>query len=147
MEVGEAIKTLSAVDSADISEVDAAIQAGKNFTAGAEDYAHQAEDKLDQVRKIIDKAVDKARELSDVKNYPIVKAATRLSYSCQKLAIRVKKDQPKVTEYVTAITMPLVLLAQELYGDSSRAEDIKKLNSIPNPFMVPAGTKLKVYAR
>ena len=43
--------------------------------------------------------------------------------------------------------MPLSMFAHRLYGDGARADEILRMNRVKNPFLVPAGTVLKVFAR
>jgi nucleoid-associated protein YgaU len=41
----------------------------------------------------------------------------------------------------------LTVLAHSLYADGTRADEILSLNRVRNPFLVPAGTLLKVPSR
>lgn len=51
---------------------------------------------------------------------------------------------PSVTTYTPPATVPAILIAHELYGDATRAEEIVFRNGIKNPNMVPGGVPLEV---
>jgi DNA circularisation protein N-terminus len=51
----------------------------------------------------------------------------------------------KTVTYVVPKTQGVGSIATTLYGTASRGTDILRLNSLDNPFAVPAGTRLLVY--
>lgn len=53
-------------------------------------------------------------------------------------------DLPRVVEFTPAIAMPALVLAQQLYGDSTRDIELIDRNSIRNPCRVPGGETLEV---
>lgn len=56
------------------------------------------------------------------------------------------QELPKVTTWKVPQTMPVLLIAHELYGDPDMADDIisRNRNIISNPSFVPGGTTLEV---
>ena len=59
----------------------------------------------------------------------------------------IAEAKPPLIEIEVTEDIPLLLWAHQRYGTSSRAEEILQLNSIPDPVRIPAGTRLRVYAR
>jgi hypothetical protein len=55
-------------------------------------------------------------------------------------------DQSDFTTHTVAAEASVYEIAQELYNDSVRGDEITFNNSIDNPMAVPAGTQLKVFA-
>lgn len=127
-------------------EVSDAVSAARAFVASAQAKASQITSEVNKVRKKIDTAVEKARQLTDVQNYPLVRSLKKLAYSCQKVGTRIQQVKPVVLERTIPVEMPLPLLAHKLYGDSSRATEIQQVNRVRNPFIAPPGARLKVYS-
>lgn len=131
-----------------------AIQEATDAASRARDFANSVanavgdiSDGLNKVRKYIDKAVAKARALTDIRNYKLVRRLKRLAYSCKKLAVQVRSLKPPLLKKRLAAAMPTRVLAQSLYGDSSRSAEIEKMNRVRNPFKVKRDTEMKVYGR
>ncbi len=53
-------------------------------------------------------------------------------------------DLPRVIPYVPATTLPSLVIAHQLYGDSRRERDVLDRNKIRNPLEVPGGQELEV---
>ncbi len=51
---------------------------------------------------------------------------------------------PSLISYTPPTTMPALLIAQELYGDATRADEICRRNDIMDPNFVPGGQPLEV---
>ncbi|PWG62865.1 DNA circularization protein [Sediminicurvatus halobius] len=51
---------------------------------------------------------------------------------------------PELTDYTPAATLPALVIAQRLYGDGRRADEIVRRNRIRHPGAVPGGTELEV---
>ena len=56
----------------------------------------------------------------------------------------VSADLPRVTEYTPRTTVPALVLAHTLYGDSRQELDLIARNKIRNPLKVPGGVTLEV---
>lgn len=54
---------------------------------------------------------------------------------------------PEVTTYTPAATVPALVIAQRLYGDATRVNEIIARNALRDPGFVPGGTPLEVLAR
>lgn len=50
-----------------------------------------------------------------------------------------------LTVYETQATLPVEVIAHRLYGDTERADEIVRMNKLPNPGVVPAFTRLEVW--
>lgn len=65
-------------------------------------------------------------------------------------ALRLQKDALRtaipILPYVVPHTMAISDVARAVYGDASRAVEILQTNSIEDPFSIPGGTVLKVFA-
>lgn len=136
------------IEAIEIEEVDAlttAIADVRQFVSDVQAAANRVTSLVNSVRNKIDQAVAAVRAISDVGNWPIVRALKKLSYSCLKLAERVRQASPSVVLKRLEASMPLSLLAHSLYGTGvARADEILGMNRIKNPFLVTAGTEIKV---
>lgn len=56
------------------------------------------------------------------------------------------QNLPAITTYTPPTTQPAVVIAHELYGDATRADEIVARNRIVNPTFVPGGVPLEVLA-
>lgn len=63
-----------------------------------------------------------------------------------RLLREVAVDLPRLTAYVPPTTAPAVLIAHRLYGDANRADEIARLNRLPDPLRVTGGQALEVLA-
>lgn len=57
-----------------------------------------------------------------------------------------KRQSVPILPYVCFATMSVVDVANDVYGDSSRAVEIMQLNNLPDPLRIAQGTMLRVYA-
>lgn len=129
-----------------VDEVTTAADAALAFAADVKDSMDSAAAAVNEVRRKIENAQEAIRSATDFANYPLVKSLRKVAYTCQKLATRVEAFRPSVVAKDIPIAMPLPLLAHELYGDRSRADQLTTLNpSVRNPFVIPPGTRLKVH--
>jgi len=55
-------------------------------------------------------------------------------------------DLPRLVRYTPPVTVPSLVLAQQLYGDVSREADLVARNRVERPGFVPGGTALEVLA-
>lgn len=58
----------------------------------------------------------------------------------------VARTLPEVTTYTTAAWTSALLIAQELYGDATRADEVASRNRLANPSMIAPGLTLEVLA-
>jgi|GEM_PF-1891785 len=63
-----------------------------------------------------------------------------------RLLREVAVDLPRLTTYAPPTTAPAVLIAYRLYGDAGRADEIVRLNRLPDPLRVTGGQALEVLA-
>lgn len=115
-----------------------------DFYNNATNYTKDITKRFNRLSKKIDTAVQLYDDVTDVSNYPVVKALNRVRYSASKLKDRIISSKPKMTEKRLTTTVPAAVVAQLLYGDGSRYAEIIAQNKIRNPFLIPAGTNLIV---
>lgn len=53
---------------------------------------------------------------------------------------------PVITSYTSPVTLPALVIAHQLYGDATRADDLVARNGIRHPGFVPGGRELEVLA-
>lgn len=86
------------------------------------------------------------KSLNDAKNWQLFVALRDLAIAADELARdSLAKFAPLVT-YETEAEMGVLDVSVDIYGDTSRAMEIMRLNPIKNPFRIPAATTLSVYA-
>jgi prophage DNA circulation protein len=51
---------------------------------------------------------------------------------------------PRTRSFTPSATVPALVLAQRLYGDATRADDIAARNFVRHPGFVPGGVELEV---
>lgn len=130
-----------------VEEADAAVEAAEDFATGGADAVDSVDRQVDAVRSQIDTAVAAAGAAGDLVAQPLVHALRLLGHSCLQLSRRVQQQRPQVMIKEVTTTQPLSTLAHTLYGDAEREADLLELNRIRNPFMVPAGSQVKVHDR
>ena len=103
------------------------------------------EAKLTGLLKMLSFADTTVKELQDPKNLLGYDALHEL----WKTAIRVANDTADagatLRTYITKTRMSLSDVSIALYGDTSHASDLLTLNSISDPFSMPAGTRIRYY--
>lgn len=119
------------------------------------DETDQALDqRLGQLRKNIDDAISEVDALvtttSDVVD-DVTKTVTRdglrrVLFLADRLKERTERLQPTIISKDLNLHVPMVTLALSLYDDPDRADDLLRLNSIRDPFLIPPGTTLKVFS-
>ena len=97
----------------------------------------QAQDFRDEVLEVLDDLIESATDtlygpLQDLR-------ATFARHMAQ-----VAGDLPEISTYTPRSTMPALVIAQSIYGDSSKEADLINRNSIQNPLAVPGGVALEV---
>lgn len=131
-----------------VDAVNDAITEARDFVTNATARITQVVQRMNSVIRKCDKAVKKVRRLTDVDSYPLVKSLRQIDSSARALGRRVLGTKWPLRSRTIPVPAPLCLLAQHLYGDGSRADEIAELNpgAVRNPGLVPAGTVLKVFS-
>jgi hypothetical protein len=130
--------TAKAVDAAEAWEARAGAITAREVTLQLNDLANRIADEQDRLKLA-----------ADVESYPLVRAFQRLHDSLRHLAEAAIARSPKLTSYTVPVTMPVLAIAQSLYGGQdalTRAEAILSQNDVRDPCRVPAGTLLTVPA-
>jgi prophage DNA circulation protein len=103
--------------------------------------------RFDRIKKSAAEAVEELEQkVADTVNWEAVKAARRVVNSASKLKERIERLAPRVTDFEVGSHTPLMEIAMRRYGDPERADELMRVNKIRDPFLVPPGTKLKVYS-
>lgn len=131
-----------------VADVTSAITRARQFVSEAQSKANQIVSEINQVARKIDKAVDAVQSMTDVENYRIVRACKRVNRSCQKLGIRIQQKRPPIRKKAIPATVPLIVLAQLLYGKNAeiRASELAEMNNVRHMLFINAGD-LKVYSK
>jgi hypothetical protein len=83
-------------------------------------------------------------------NKPQNHASTEALHALWAAALKLSKDVEKRAAPVERFRVPIVMsvadVSRRLYGNSTRAMEILRMNAIENPFAITAGTVLVVYA-
>lgn len=87
------------------------------------------------------------KALGDPANYALFEAFSVAWDSSVTLNQNLKKRADPVVRYVTPRIMAIGEVSRELYGDASRASDLLVINAIEDPYSIPAGARLRVYAQ
>ena len=137
----------------------AATAAGTTFeeaeqaSANAEEWsssdglsAREVQATLDATLARIDDRLN-ALKPSNSAEWQLFKSMLRVRYQLQQSAAAVLAEGESVTEFLVETGTPLIAIAVRLFGGADarqRAEDLRRLNNLRTPGMVPAGTRLKV---
>lgn len=93
---------------------------------------------------IRDEISDALDALADVANDITYGALTDLRAEVVRHLTEASADLPRVITYTPARALPALVIAQRLYGDSTRDTDIIERNNVRNPCRVPGGAALEV---
>jgi prophage DNA circulation protein len=131
----------------EVAEVETAIADATAFQADAIAIEDDLTGRLERLRFVCNAAVDKVLgELDQVEVYPLVRAIRQAALTGRQLKERLEQLHMQVMLRPTSAVAPLATVANRLYGDAGRATELTRLNRIRNPFLVPVGKELKVYA-
>jgi prophage DNA circulation protein len=148
VEAEEACLEVEELNTSVLDDVIAAVEAARDFVSEVQSYVNQATALVNSVRKKIETAIRTVRAIADVSNWPLTRSLKKLARSVTRLGERVRQLQPSVILKTISTAMPLAVLAHRLFGDgTARADEILRMNRIRNPFVIPAGTQLKVPSR
>lgn len=93
----------------------------------------------------IDSAVVANADYDSTEAYDLGAALLAMAAAASALAQDIIEAKPPLELYSIVADTNLLSLAHDLYGDSSRADELLALNSIPDPAVIPAGFRLMRY--
>lgn len=93
----------------------------------------------------IDVAVAAGADYDSTEAYDLGAAVLAMSSSVSDLSSELIEAKPPLQIYVVPADTNLLALVHDLYGDSSRADEVLALNSIADPSLIPAGSKVQAY--
>jgi prophage DNA circulation protein len=99
--------------------------------------ASKADDVRDELCDALDVLADSSTDLT---YGPLVDLRAALAFHLSQITA----DLPSVVDYTPATTLPALVIAQYLYGDATREQEIIDRNNIRNPCRVPGGESLEV---
>lgn len=94
---------------------------------------------------IIELAVESGSDYDSTEAYDLGAAVLAMSSGVSGLAQDLIDAKPPLGIQVVRADTNLLALAFDLYGDSSRADELLALNSIPDPAFIPVGFKVLAY--
>ena len=92
---------------------------------------------------------DRLELAEDLDRYPIMIAFISLHDALKRAAQSVIQDEPRIVDVTIQVTTNIYTFAASVYGAAdvdSRVEQIIRLNDIPNPARLEAGSRVKIYA-
>jgi prophage DNA circulation protein len=92
-----------------------------------------------------DAAVATGADYDSPEAYDLGQALLAMAAAVQGLAQDLIEAKPPLQVYVVPADTNLLAFAHDLYGDSSRADEVLGLNSIPDPSLIPAGFRMSAY--
>ena len=135
--------TSAALDDADV------------FAGSLDETIGELSTRLDQLGATINSALaevdalatDAAGAVLDDVGRSLLRDDLRLTLErARTLKERTERLHPQIVPREIGVHVPLASLAAELYGDPDRADDLLRVNKIRDPFLVPPGMRLKVFA-
>jgi len=98
-------------------------------------------------REQVQASIDTYRELYDLEDHrPVTEALKDVAAAVQTAAEAILEARPPLVEHTLAARTCPRLLAHQLYGDHTRAAEIVRLNTLPDPNFLAPGEVLRVYA-
>lgn len=94
----------------------------------------------------IDIAVTTGSDYDSTEAYDLGAAVLAMATAVSGLAGDLIEAKPPLQIFVVRADTNILSFAHDLYGDSSRADEVLGLNSIPDPSLILAGTKVQAYA-
>lgn len=95
---------------------------------------------------IIELAVETGSDYDSAEAYDLGAAVLAMSAATAALVQDLIDAKPPLQVYVVVADTNLLAFAHDLYGDSSRADEVLDLNNIEDPSLIPAGYRLSAYA-
>lgn len=133
----------------------AALDDADTFAESLDENPAELQTRLDQLGDRVNAGIAEIDELEtdaagdaldDVGRSELRDAMRAVFDDADQLKQRTERLHPKVIPQNLPVHVPLVTLALQLYNDPTRADDLLRLNKIRDPFLVPPGTVLKVFA-
>lgn len=126
--------------------MNAASSVADTFEADEDDLsALDVQKQANATLAVIEAAVEAGADYSTSEAYDLGVAVLALSTAVSAMAQDLIEAKPPLQVYVVVADTNLLAFAHDLYGDSSRAEEILALNSFPDPSLIPAGFKVQAY--
>lgn len=121
--------------------------------ADAQDYADDVRDlpagldnRLGEYTGNAESAVSVITQFVDhVESYRTVKALRLTVLQARRLKERLERNRPALVIKPIEATVPLALIANDLYEGEFTADDLEAINRIRNPFLVQRDIAIKVY--
>lgn len=125
--------------------LDDAIGAINAISDQAELLGNQFASKLDKVAALCKAIHNTVSFLKNPVFHALAESIRGLWDATRKLKEDLHKSGRKLVPYVVPAVLSVGTIAGNLYGDASRGGEILSLNAIPDPYAIPAGTRLQVY--
>lgn len=87
----------------------------------------------------IELAVEAGSDYDTAEAYDLGAAVLAMSTAVSSMAQDLIEAKPPLNSYPIVADTNLLAFAHDLYGDSSRADEVLALNNIPDPSLIPAG--------
>jgi prophage DNA circulation protein len=100
--------------------------------------------KIDGLTSLLERATDELDELKNAENFALIEAVKNFWAAAQEFG-ETLAGTARLLTYSVPAPSTLAEVCLQIYGDTSRAQDLLNLNVINNPFKIPAGEVL-VYA-
>jgi hypothetical protein len=103
---------------------------------------------MEQLASQINDATEDLELTTDPRRWAIYDALNQLGAACVAAFEAASAVAPRIFEFTTRAPLPLLAIAQATYGAkeaSARADELRSLNDIRNPALVPAGATLRGY--
>lgn len=126
--------------------VNAANGIADTFEADADDLsALDIQKQANAALATIELAVEAGADYDTAEAYDLGAAVLAMSTAVSGMAQDLIEAKPPLQIYVVVADTNLLAFAHDLYGDSSRADELLALNSFPDPSLIPAGFKVQAY--
>ena len=102
-----------------------------------------------QSNAVLSKIEDTITQIEDYQTteaFELGEALLATSRAVTELAQELIEAKPPLSIYVVTADTNLLSFVFDLYGDSSRANEVLALNSFADPTLIPAGTQVQAYA-
>jgi prophage DNA circulation protein len=136
-------RATSAAEAAGV-DVSAATSDAERFAADLESAMTELDTRFEQLRSRANEAIAVIEQaVDDVTGFETICRLRLLVLEALRLRDRMRAVRPRVEQRTVRAGTSLA----SLLGDADQVEDTESLNRIRNPFAVPAGTEVRVYAR
>jgi prophage DNA circulation protein len=125
--------------------LDSAISAVSAIKDQAELFGNAFASKLAKVTALCKAIHSTVKFLRKPEFHALAREVRRLWDAATALKNDLHRKGPPVIPYIVPMTMSVQAVAIDLYSDARRGGEILKLNSVPNPFAISAGSLLNVY--